>query len=108
MNECEQLKNSKTVDVKFFQKVILVIKDYADGFHHLEEEDILFKVMLEEMETIHCNPIPVMLNEHDAERQYVKGMEEALLHNDVDKLIENVRGYSYLLQEHVDKEDNND
>lgn len=106
LQECEQLENGKTVDVKFFQKVISFIKNYADGFHHSKEEDILFKAMLEGMENMHCNPIPVMLNEHDAGRQYVKGMEEALQNDDVDKLIENASGYCYLLQNHIYKEDN--
>lgn len=106
MNECEQLENGETVDVKFFQKVISFIKNNADGLHHIKEEDLLFKTMLRNLEHMHCNPISVRLNEHDAGRQYVKGMEAALVQGNVEGLIENTRGYCFLLQEQIYKEDN--
>jgi len=106
MNECEQLENGKEIDVPFFQNVISFIKNYADGFHHKKEEDILFKTMLEQAEYLHCNPIPVMLHEHDEGRHYVRGMEEALLKKNADALGENARNYGFLLQEHIYKEDN--
>ncbi len=106
LNECEQLEKGKAIDVEFFRKIISFIKNYADGFHHVKEEEILFTAMLKEMDNMHCNPIPVMLHEHDAGREYVKGMEEALLQDNVYKLIENAGGYCFLLQNHIDKEDN--
>ncbi len=106
LEECEQLENGKEINSQFFQDVIYFIKNYADGFHHVKEEDILFKAMLEETGNMHCNPIPVMLHEHDEGRQYVKGMEDALSKNSVEQLLENARGYGYLLQDHIYKEDN--
>ena len=106
LEECEQMENGKEINISFFKDLIYFIKNYADGFHHAKEENILFKTMLDDPENMHCNPIPVMLHEHDEGRNYVKGMEEALLNNDVKKLIENASGYSYLLQEHIFKEDN--
>ncbi len=106
LEECEQLENGKEIDSSFFKDVIYFIKNYADGFHHAKEENILFKTMLNDPENMHCNPIPVMLHEHDEGRNYVKGMEDALLNNDVNKLIENASGYGYLMQEHIYKEDN--
>ncbi len=106
LEECEQLAYGKKLDKKFFNEVIRFIKNYADGFHHIKEEDILFKTMLNNPENMHCNPIPVMLNEHDAGRQYVKGMESALSKENVKDLIENAQGYCYLLQNHIYKEDN--
>jgi hemerythrin-like domain-containing protein len=62
--------------------------------------------MLDNQECLHCNPIPVMLSEHEAGRQYVKGMVEALEQNNVEALVENARGYCYLLSQHIYKEDN--
>jgi len=106
LEECEQLQYGKTLDKGFFNDIISFIKNYADGFHHVKEEDILFKTMLNNEEHMHCNPIPVMLNEHDAGRQYVKGMELALSQENVKNLIENAQGYCYLLQNHIYKEDN--
>ncbi len=106
LEECEQLAYGKKLDKKFLNKVIEFIKNYADGFYHVKEEDILFKTTLNNPENMHCNPIPVMLNEHDAGRQYVKGMESALSRDNVKILIENAQGYCYLLQNHIYKEDN--
>lgn len=105
LEECEQMENGNEINSSFFKDVIYFIKNYADGFHHAKEENILFKTMLDDPENMHCNPIPVMLHEHDKGRNYVKGMEDALLNNDVNKLIENASGYGYLMQEHIYKED---
>ncbi|MCE4566953.1 hemerythrin domain-containing protein [Maribellus sp. CM-23] len=106
LEECNSLQKDKSVNPDFFREVIYFIKNYADGYHHKKEEDILFKAMLGEADNMHCNPIPVMLYEHDEGRNYVRGMENALAGNDVSQLIENAEAYCYLLQEHIYKEDN--
>ena len=106
LNECNELEKGKALDVSFFNKVIDFIKNYADKFHHAKEEDILFKAMLEQEENLHCNPIPVMLHEHESGREFVKAMEIGLQTNNKSHLIKNARAYCYLLQEHIYKEDN--
>ena len=106
LNKCEQIEEGKELDKSYFEKAIDFIKNYADRFHHAKEEDILFQVMLQNLEKMHCNPIPVMLDEHDTGRDYVKGIEEGLRENNNSKVIENAKGYCYLLQQHIYKEDN--
>lgn len=106
LKECDKMERGSETDKAFFDKVILFIQKYADGYHHSKEEDILFKTMLRNLDNMHCNPIPVMLNEHDAGREYVKHMIEALAQNNKEELIESARGYCYLLQDHIYKEDN--
>lgn len=106
LNECDELEKGKDLKNDFFNVVLNFIKKYADGFHHIKEEDILFKAMLQNQSGMHCNPIPVMLMEHDEGRNYVKGMEIALRDGNKHELLENARGYCYLLQEHIYKEDN--
>ncbi len=106
ISECEQIENGKKLEKIFFEKAIDFIKNYADRYHHAKEEDILFKVMLENSESMHCNPIPVMLYEHETGRHYVKGMEDGLSEDNKEKIIENAKGYGHLLQEHIYKEDN--
>lgn len=61
--------------------------------------------MLQKIDNMHCNPIPVMLHEHDTGRQHVAEMKKALLQGDKTTLIENARGYGYLLRDHIFKED---
>ena len=106
IGECMEIENGKELNVAFFQKAIDFIKNYADKFHHAKEEDILFKAMLENVDCMHCNPIPVMLHEHDEGRNYVKSMETGISENNSRKIIENARGYCMLLQQHIYKEDN--
>jgi hemerythrin-like domain-containing protein len=106
LKECTEIENGKALEIEFFQKTIDFIKNYADKFHHAKEEDILFKAMLENIENLHCNPIPVMLHEHDEGREFVKGMEQGISESNTEKLIENARGYCMLLQNHIYKEDN--
>jgi hemerythrin-like domain-containing protein len=106
LKECSRLEEGKALDHAFFGKVIDFIKNYADGFHHAKEEDILFAELLDNVDRMHCNPIPVMFHEHEAGRNYVRAMEEGLERNDKEHVIENARGYCYLLQEHIYKEDN--
>ncbi|WP_430937061.1 hemerythrin domain-containing protein [Saccharicrinis sp. 156] len=106
LKECNEIENGKVLEIGFFQKTIDFIKNYADKFHHAKEEDILFKAMLENIENLHCNPIPVMLHEHDEGRKYVKGMDDGLTNSDTRQILENARGYCFLLQQHIYKEDN--
>jgi hemerythrin-like domain-containing protein len=104
--ECEKMESGKALDRLYFEKVVDFIKNYADTFHHAKEEDILFKAMLENLHGMHCNPIPVMLNEHEAGRNFVLGLEQGLRNNATLQILENARGYCYLLQSHIYKEDN--
>lgn len=106
LDECTKIENGKSLKNGFFEDVVLFIRKYADGYHHAKEEDVLFKAMLSNLHNMHCNPIPVMLNEHDAGRNYVKGMVTALEDNNKEELLLNARGYCYLLQNHIYKEDN--
>ena len=102
--ECDSLESGKPLDKEFFIKAVDFIKNYADKFHHAKEEDILFKEFNKSRS--HCNPTEQMLYEHDLGRNFVKGMEQASKENNKEKLMENARGYSQLLQEHIYKEDN--
>ena len=106
LKECNEIERGKDLDKGYFAEVIDFIKNYADGYHHAKEEDILFKAMLENVENLHCNPIPVMLHEHDEGRQYVKNLEEGIANSDNEQILTNARGYCFLLQNHIYKEDN--
>ncbi len=106
LKACTEIENGKALNQEYFIKTVDFIKNYADKFHHAKEEDILFTAMLKNQELMHCNPIPVMLHEHDEGRKCVKGMEHALSENAVDELIEYARAYCMLLENHIYKEDN--
>lgn len=106
LKECDGLKLGKEIDKDFFKKTIEFIRGYADKFHHAKEEDILFIELCKDTVQMHCNPTEQMLHEHDLGRNFVKNMELGLKESNRNKIIENARGYSQLLQEHIYKEDN--
>lgn len=82
------------------------IQNYSDRYHHAKEENILFKYMEMPGVLTHCNPLPVMLDEHDSGRSFVKQIKEAIDANDHKKMIECALGWARLLQDHINKEDN--
>ena len=104
--ECNLLEKGKDLDKDFLAKAIDFIRNYADKFHHAKEEDILFVELGKDTVSMHCNPIEQMLYEHDLGRNFVKGMEAGLKEGVKEEVIKNARGYAYLLQDHIFKEDN--
>lgn len=106
--ECKKIGPGTTLDEPFFRKTIDFIRNYADGFHHAKEEDILFKefTKLAEGGETHCDPTQQMLYEHDQGRDFVKGMETALGIPDAKGVVQNARGYIALIRDHIFKEDN--
>lgn len=106
LSTCEKIESGDEINHDYFKNAIAFIKNYADTYHHAKEEEILFKAMLDNVNGMHCNPIPVMLYEHDEGRSYVKGLEAGLANNSKREILDNARGYCYLLRDHIYKEDN--
>ncbi|MBI2053788.1 MAG: hemerythrin domain-containing protein [Candidatus Staskawiczbacteria bacterium] len=105
--ECDNLKSGGSkLNKEFFSKAIDFIRNYADKFHHVKEEDILFKELSKDTVEMHCNPMDQMLYEHDLGRGFVSLMEEGMKENNKEKVLENAYNYVQLLQGHIFKEDN--
>ena len=99
-NKSENLLLEKAPDfISFIQK-------FADTYHHAKEEDILFKFLQAPGVLTHCNPLPVMLSEHEQGRMYVQNMKDAAENADMESLCNNANGYFQLLKQHIYKEDN--
>lgn len=111
--ECEKLISGEEVDIKLFREFIEFGRNYADKLHHGKEEQILFKVMLDELGPVANKLIKNgMYVEHDLGRLYLAELEEAL--NKYEKenslgykldIIGNILGYGALLRRHIEKED---
>jgi len=106
LKECDLLEKNKEINSDFFRQVIDFIRGYADKFHHAKEEEILFKEMNKDTVSLHCNPIEQMLHEHDLGRNFVKSIDDGVRENNQNKILAGARGYAYLLQDHIFKEDN--
>ncbi|MFN0059761.1 MAG: hemerythrin domain-containing protein [Planctomycetota bacterium] len=99
-----------TVDAKSFRQCIEFFRGFADACHHQKEEVALFPLLEERGIPRDGGPIGVMLHEHDLGRGYLQAMDQNLAgaeRREADacqRLFAAARGYSHLLTEHIDKE----
>lgn len=110
---CHQVLEGAEVDTALFRQIIEFVRNYADKYHHLKEEDQLFNRMESEMDQrLKDGPVLGMLVEHDLGRRFIRKLEEALNRLEQGErsaqldVIANAIGYEQLLQEHIHKEDN--
>ncbi len=100
---------SNKADLLSFVKFIRL---YADRIHHGKEEEILFERMVASGFPKQAGPLAVMYHEHEQARAFVKELnalgERADEWSPADRkrLVEAGRGYTELLRNHIDKEDN--
>ena len=99
-------------DWDFFIDAVDFIRNYADRFHHAKEEDVLFKELVKNGMPAQNSPVAAMLMAHDEGRAFVKAMEAAAKkaqggdREAVGDIVTNAKGYTTLLRDHIDKEDN--
>jgi hemerythrin-like domain-containing protein len=102
----------KSVDIGHFELVINLIRNFADGTHHAKEEGFLFPLMGEKGYSPDYGPVAVMLLDHEDGRKFVKAASQAIEEykagnsGALQSIYENLSGYAYLLQNHIDKENN--
>ncbi len=106
IKECNIIKNENIINRPFFLQSVEFIKNYADKFHHAEEEDVLFPSLGGDGVEMHCDPTKQMLYEHNLGREYVKGIDAGLGEDNKAKIINNSLKYAELLKDHIYKEDN--
>jgi hemerythrin-like domain-containing protein len=108
---CEKLEKGERVSPEVFKKAIDFIRVFADRCHHGKEEETLFPFVEQRGIPREGGPIGVMLREHEQGRNFVKALAEAVEsyeQGDQDakaSIIENARGYTQLLAQHIPKED---
>jgi len=108
----EQMVLVVSTEMKHIEMVVSLIKNYADGFHHAKEENLLFPLLVKKGFSNEQGPVPVMLHDHEQGRKYVRGMMEEIANfknGDVSaltELYEYMQGYIDLLRAHIDKENN--
>ena len=104
--------DKSTVKLDHVEQIIDFIKNFADKYHHLKEEDVLFMEMEKHGMPREGGPIAVMLHEHDEGRNYIKHAVEAIgklkLGDDsaFEQLSKNLLNYCTLLTNHIGKENN--
>ncbi len=105
-----KLENGQALRPEFFIDAADFIKGFADGCHHVKEEQVLFKTLGDYGLPAQGGPVGVMLYEHELGRKYTRAMREAaqkLAAGDVSAradVVRNARGYAALLRQHILKE----
>ena len=108
----QRVLRHEKVDFEDLFLMIDFVRNYADKHHHLKEEDLLFKYIMEELGSTGEKLIRNgMMVEHDLGRLYMKELEESvkkILNGDENALVDVVghsMSYYHLLQRHIAKED---
>jgi len=106
------IKMDQTYNLEHVEKLIDFVKNFADGYHHNKEENILFPELVKLGISRDSGPVGVMLYEHEMGRVYIKGAIESIAiiktGNDSANILlgTNLDGYASLLQNHIIKEEN--
>lgn len=99
-------------DIQHIEEIVEIIKNFADGIHHIKEENVFFPMLSKKGFPPEQGPVAVMLSEHVQGRKYVKGMEENInLYKAGNKpalgeVYLNMNSYAGLLKNHIAKENN--
>lgn len=105
------LSQNEPLRPEFFIQATDFIKGFADGCHHMKEEGVLFKSMLDNGMSAENSPVAVMLYEHEMGRTYTRGLREAAIRLQKGDqsaradVISNATQYAQLLRQHITKED---
>lgn len=109
--QADAVERGAEPDAEFLAAAIDFVRRFADRFHHAKEEDILFAALVDNGMPAEHSPVAAMLMEHEQGRQFLRGLEEALSTHragspgQLERIVENARGYCALLRDHIDKED---
>ncbi len=96
----DYVESSMKVDKDLVLRCVDFIRTYADKYHHMKEEDILFKYVDEKAEIIQ-----VMYKDHDTGRGHVRQVVEGAEKGNKAQIKEHLLAYRDLLTQHIKKED---
>ncbi len=112
--EADSIERTRRVHVERVAQMVDFTRHFTDGDHHAKEEDLLFP-LLEERSAAAGGTISVLLSEHEAARDCIRAIDDALpdaIGDDEERaatsrgvIVENLRLYAYLLPLHIGKED---
>ena len=108
----EQITYSTDPDIEHIEKILSIIRNFADGLHHAKEEELFFPFLSERGFSTTQGPVAVMLNEHEQGRNFVRGIASNIElykkgnKSAVNDIYANMMGYAGLLRNHISKENN--
>ncbi len=106
-----RMRSGKPVRPEFFLDAADFVKGFADGCHHVKEENVLFTTLSGHGVAVQGGPVGVMLDEHERGRGYIRAMRAAAERWQAGDesaradVTHNALGYAALLRQHILKED---
>jgi hemerythrin-like domain-containing protein len=106
------LGKAEAMGPTFFLETTDFMRGFADEFHHMKEENVLFELLIAHGMPRHGGPVAVMLAEHEQGRQLTRALRSAAERwagGDVAaraEVVDNAQNFIDLLRQHIVKEDN--
>ena len=107
----KKLSQGYEVNLTHLEQILDFLKTFVDRCHHGKEEDLLFPALEKAGIPREGGPIGVMLHEHNLGREYVRNLTQGITDLKAGRIeakariVDNIRDYSLLLNQHIDKED---
>ena len=106
-----ELENEKRPPKEFFEMAVLFARTFADTFHHIKEEHVMFVRLAQKNSGAIDGQIESLRHQHERGRNYVSAISDALDGYGDGKpiptsdVLENTAAYIALLRNHIHKED---
>jgi len=108
-----KIENERVVDIEKLERLAEFFSVFADKCHHGKEENMLFPELEKAGIPREGGPIGVMLTEHEFGRGYIRIINESIKSykakpdvSALEKMVEAIKGYVDLLEQHINKENN--
>ncbi len=114
LNDLEQaaltMKNGGRVPREFFDKALIFARNFADDYHHIKEEHMLFVRVAQKQQGKYDGQIEALRHQHETGRNHIAAIGAALdgyaAGNPVkaDEILRNLLDYVPLLRDHIHTE----
>lgn len=81
--------------------LVIFFREYADGYHHRKEEEVLFPAINDHPDFVLQEMIEEFESHHEDFRDYTKAIEEALNEGDFEKSYKELNSYVQDLLDHI-------
>ncbi len=99
-----EVAHGKDMDTEDLHALLVFLREFADGCHHVKEEAIFFPALMQAGLPLDQGPLRVMTYEHQRGRVLIAAMQEAIERKIPEDFIMYAKRYRDLLDEHIEKE----
>lgn len=102
INKCNGLwEKDSTGYINQVIQLLEFFREYADGYHHHKEEEVLFPAISEHPDFVLHEIIEELERHHESFRDYTNEIEKAIVDKDFPKSYKLLRGYCNDLLDHI-------